>query len=50
MAIIGIDPGIPNSEGSSDLYVRIQLQVPKHPSPQEKALYRQLRALTGSGR
>lgn len=31
--------------GTGDLYVRIQLQVPQQPSPQEQALYRQLRAL-----
>ena len=31
--------------GTGDLYVRIQLQVPQQPSPQEQALYRQLHAL-----
>lgn len=39
--------GLPEFGGNDhgDLYVRIQLHVPQHPSPQEKALYQQLRAL-----
>jgi molecular chaperone DnaJ len=41
--------GLPDFGGNShgDLFVRIQLQVPQHPSPQENALYQQLRALAG---
>lgn len=34
--------------GHGDLYVRIQLQIPQQLSPQERALYQQLRALAGS--
>ena len=41
--------GLPKFGGNShgDLFVRIQLQVPQYPSPQENALYQQLRALAG---
>lgn len=43
------DKGLPEfgGNGHGDLYVRIQLHVPQHLSPEEKALYQQLRALRG---
>jgi len=44
--------GLPEfgGDGTGDLYVRIQLQVPQQLSPQEQALYRQLRALASGSR
>lgn len=44
--------GLPEfgGRGTGDLYVRVQLQVPQQPSPQEQALYRQLRALASGSR